>query len=127
MRTPPDKPEVLPEAVEVERLAVAMAAGLGHAWANAHPDFRDTMRRAANAALTHYGADLHIWGRGRLSGLLAACTAALRDAARRFEGPGEENEELLQELYRTATEADRAKEAVGSSTPISADEPEEAV
>lgn len=100
-------------ALDIERLAGAMAAAHGMPFAKLEPDSRAAMRLNASAALVWLGVDVRAMGRRDLAESLQGIAKALRDAAatmdrhREFADVDETfAEEVIAAMWARATQAE---------------------
>jgi hypothetical protein len=100
------------DAIEVERLAIAMAAANGLLWARLDPVTTASYRRAANGALIHLDASKGA-GSGRLVVSINEMAATMRDAAQHMEGE-DHADALIKRLCRSATHAETMAAVFGA-------------
>lgn len=92
---------MIPHALDIERLANAMAATQGTRLVDLEPEARSILRVYAGAALTRLGVEAKAEGKAHLAAQLQAITASLRAAAVTIEAAGAA-EARIAELHRQA-------------------------
>lgn len=98
-------PQPLPGAMEIERLAVAMAAGYGVIWTKLDAAARGNYRIWASAGLIHLGLEGRAAGQLVLKETLEQAVNAMRRAAAVTDLMSE-NEKLTTDLHRIASGVD---------------------
>lgn len=96
----------------IERLAISIAAPFGISWPKASPETRQNFRIAANAALTHMGAEGRQLGESGIAHALTEVVEGARTAANVLDNH-KLSEELIQRLYRVASAAETSARVLG--------------
>lgn len=112
---------IVPDGMEVERLAIAMASAVGLAWPKATAETAMQFRVVANAALFHLGAQGVPQGQRRLADALSEAAEAVRVGAKVLDHH-KLSEELIQRLHRAASTIETVGFTLGVMAPEASEE-----